>query len=83
MSHLALDTNAVSALFEGDEALTAVLVGVERLTIPVVVLGEYRYGLLRSRHRPKLEALLDSLARESDLADVDFAHVDGLRVTSW
>ena len=71
MRHLALDTNAVSALFEGDEALTAVLVGVERLTIPVVVLGEYRYGLLRSRHRRKLEALLDSLARESDLADVD------------
>lgn len=71
MSHLALDTNAVSALFDGDEALTAVLVGVERLTIPVVVLGEYRYGLLRSRHRRKLEALLDSLARESNLADVD------------
>lgn len=128
MSHLALDTNAVSALFDGDEALTAVLVGVERFTIPVVVLGEYRYGLLRSRHRRKLEALLDSLARESDLADVDdettrfyavvrealrakgrplpendvwiaaiclqhelelvtrdgdFAHVEGLRVTSW
>lgn len=71
MSHLALDTNAVSALFDGDEALTAVLVDVERLTIPVVVLGEYRYGLQRSRHRRKLEALLDSLARESDLADVD------------
>lgn len=62
MSHLALDTNAVSALFDGDEALTAVLVDVERLTIPVVVLGEYRYGLLCSRHRRKLEALLDSLA---------------------
>ena len=71
MSELALDTNAVSALFEGDEGLTRALDGAECLTLPVIVLGEYRSGLMRSRHRRKLEALLDSLARESELAEVD------------
>ena len=31
----------------------------------MIVLGEYRYGLLRSRHGPNLEALIETLIRES------------------
>ncbi len=81
MKNFALDTNAVSALFEGDRALLAVLNGVPRFALPVVVVGEYRYGLQRSRHRKQLGAMLGGLVAESDLLVVDdettqnYAHV--------
>ncbi len=66
-----LDTNAVSALLAGDPALEEVLSGSDRHELPVVVLGEYRYGLLRSRHRRKLEPLLDRLENESRVLAID------------
>ena len=66
-----LATNAVSALFAGDPALEILLSGSERHHLPVIVLGEYHYGLLRSRHRTRLVTLLDQLARESILLRVD------------
>lgn len=60
-----LDTNAVSALFAGDRALGEVLAGNDRHHLPAIVIGEYRYGLMRSRHRQRLNRLLDLLIRES------------------
>jgi tRNA(fMet)-specific endonuclease VapC len=66
-----LDTNAVSALFAGDPGLDRLLAGAERHHLPVIVLGEYRYGLSRSKQRTRLGGLLDVLARESILLRVD------------
>ncbi len=66
-----LDTNAVSALFGGDPALAERLANADRHHLPVIVIGEYRYGLLRSRHRRNLALLLDSLVRESIVLRVD------------
>ncbi len=60
-----LDTNAVSALFDGDSSLAAVLAATERHHLPVVTLGEYLYGLKFSRHRRALESLLETLESES------------------
>ena len=71
MKNFALDTNAVSALFDGDRELLAVLAGVPRFALPVVVVGEYRYGLQRSRHRKQLDVMLDGLVAEADLLVVD------------
>lgn len=71
MSRLALDTNAVSALFDGDAALLEVLDATERLALPSVVIGEYRYGLKRSRHHRQLEALLDALVADTEVLVVD------------
>lgn len=68
-----LDTNAISALFDGDERLSAALGGAGTVHLPVIVVGEYRYGLQRSRHRGKLARLLDELAQESIVLTVDFA----------
>ena len=65
-----LDSNAVSALFAGEPAIGTVLGRHARHHLPVVVIGEYRYGLLRSRRREPLEALLDTLADESDVLSV-------------
>lgn len=66
-----LDTNAVSALFEGDPALAERLAVADRHHLPVIVIGEYRYGLMRSRHRRNLSWLLDSLIRESIVLRID------------
>jgi tRNA(fMet)-specific endonuclease VapC len=66
-----LDTNAVSALFVGDPALGEALAGDPRHHLPVIVIGEYRYGLRGSRHRSHLEGLLKSLIRESFVLPVD------------
>jgi tRNA(fMet)-specific endonuclease VapC len=68
-----LDTNAISALFIGDSALGEVLAEVQQHHLPVVVLGEYRYGLLASRYRRHLEELLETLVLESLVLRVDEA----------
>ncbi len=66
-----LDTNAVSALLVGDAVLGERLAGADRHHLPVVVIGEFRYGLARSRHRDSLEPLLDTLILESVVLPVD------------
>lgn len=55
-----LDTNALSAWAERDEELLAVLPASHLLMLPVIVIGEYRYGIRRSRWQRELESWLDS-----------------------
>ena len=66
-----LDTNALSALFAGDEALSSLLAGQQRLHLPVIVIGECRYGLARSRHRKALHQLLETLIASSTVLLID------------
>ena len=66
-----LDTNAVSALLSGDRGLEAVLSGADRHHLPVIVIGEYHFGLLGSQKRRRLEALFRRLVGESVVLDVD------------
>jgi predicted nucleic acid-binding protein len=68
-----LDTNAVSALFAGEPTLAEILSTVDRPHLPVIVIGEYRYGLLRSKHGRRLGVLLDSLIRDSIVLHVEEA----------
>ena len=53
-----LDTNALSGLVDGDEALAARLAGLQFPAIPVIVLGEYRFGIRSSRHQAAHETWL-------------------------
>jgi len=53
-----LDTNALSAFVDGDVAVAERLVAEGRAAIPVIVLGEFRYGISSSRHRSTYEAWL-------------------------
>ena len=55
-----LDTNALSAFIEGDVGVGAILRKQDRVTIPVIVLGEYRYGIARSRYRNRYEGWLEA-----------------------
>lgn len=66
-----LDTNAVSALLAGSGDLEPTLAPTERHHLPVIVIGEYRYGLQRSHRQDTLGALLETLIRESFVLRVD------------
>jgi len=66
-----LDTNAVSAFLEGDARIRAVLTPAFKVSLPVIVLGEYRSGLLGSRKRQVIEPALDELQAVSDVLPID------------
>lgn len=66
-----LDTNAVSALFAGDVALEALLAAEPLHHLPVIVIGEYRFGIGRSARGAELDALLEQLVGESIVLAVD------------
>ena len=52
-----LDTNAISDLLKNDVALVEVL-GQDDHHLPVIALGEYQYGLMRSKLRSEIELRL-------------------------
>ena len=56
-----LDTNALSAAADEEPAVLAILSRAEQIAIPVIVLGEYRYGIAQSRHRAYYSNWLDAL----------------------
>lgn len=65
-----LDTNAISALLEDDEALHARIAAERTLYLPVIAIGEFRFGLLGSRLRELLAEKLAALIRQSVIFDV-------------
>ena len=66
-----LDTNKLSAIADGDASLRPILRQATEIAIPVIVLGEYRYGVRQSRERKRYEQwLMDSLPNYRIL-DVD------------
>jgi len=66
-----LDTNGLSALAEGDVALEPILRRAAQIEIPVIVLGEFRYGISQSRHRVQYERWLAEYLREFRILDID------------
>lgn len=66
-----LDTNAISAFFESDLNLRGVLCTATKMSLPVIVLGEYRAGLLGSRKRQVIEPALDELQAMSNVLPID------------
>lgn len=66
-----LDTNAVSALLGGDPHLDDLLAATDRHHLPTVVVGEYRFGLQRSRRRDHLEDGLAILISDSVVLPID------------
>jgi len=53
-----LDTNALSAFFDGDPCLVQLISEAQELFLPVIVLGEYRFGLRGSKLRKEWEPKL-------------------------
>ena len=65
-----LDTNALSAFVDGDAHVGEVLRRQSRAAIPVIVLGEFRYGIAGSRHRGEYETWLDAHLPHFDILPV-------------
>ena len=65
-----LDTNALSAAAEESASLLGILGAVERLALPVVVIGEYRFGIAQSRHRARYRRWLDGLIADCTVLEV-------------
>jgi predicted nucleic acid-binding protein len=66
-----VDTNALSAAADGNSAVIAILARADQMAIPVIVLGEYRYGIAQSRHRAGYENWLTGLLRDCLVLDVN------------
>jgi tRNA(fMet)-specific endonuclease VapC len=67
---LILDTNALSAAAEGHPSVMGILSGVSQVALPVVVLGEYRYGIAQSRYKASYRRWLDGLLSDCTVLDV-------------
>ncbi len=62
-----LDTNALSAMADGEAEIAIILRQQKRIALPVIVLGEFLYGIAQSRHRNDYE---EWLTRTLPLVDV-------------
>ena len=71
-----LDTNALSAWAEGDQAVEASLRSAGRLVVPSIVLGEYYFGIRQSRHRDRYEDWLRRYLPLAEIATVTQATAD-------
>jgi len=67
---LILDTNALSAAAEEHAGVIGILASVQQLALPVVVIGEYRYGIAQSQHKARYRRWLDGLITDCLVLDV-------------
>lgn len=66
-----LDTNGLSALAEGEPRLEPILREATQIAVPVIVLGEYRYGIQQSRERKRYENWLAEYLSRFRVLNVD------------
>ena len=65
-----LDTNALSAFVDGEPAVGTRVAAEARVAIPVIVLGEFRYGIEASRHRRRYERWLDEFLPDFEVLPI-------------
>jgi len=68
---LILDTNALSAVADGEASVLELVGGADRVAVPVIVLGEYRFGIAQSRHRVSYEGWLRQWTAVVETLDID------------
>ena len=68
-----LDTNALSAWADGDPAIEPLLRTASRLVIPVVVIGEFEFGIRQSRYTSRYAEWLAVNLDTVDVARIDRA----------
>jgi tRNA(fMet)-specific endonuclease VapC len=66
-----VDTNALSAAADDEPAVVSILARADQMTIPVIVLGEYRYGIAQSRNRARYENWLAGLLQDCFVLDIN------------
>jgi tRNA(fMet)-specific endonuclease VapC len=73
---LILDTKAISSAADDDPAIASDLSQAARVYLPVVALGEYRFGVERSRHKEHYKLWLEAFVASCTVLDV-------IQETSW
>ena len=66
-----LDTNALSAYADADPDILEPVRQAQAISIPTIVLGEYRLGIQQSRHRVDYENWLEELVLKATVLPVD------------
>lgn len=66
-----LDTNALSAVADGNPSAVDVIRSASRIAVPVIVLGEFRFGIAQSRYRTSYEDWLREWIESIAVLDVD------------
>ncbi len=66
-----LDTNALSAIVGGNADAVKGFRLAAQVAIPVIVLGEYRFGIAQSRHRREYERWLAEMLEAARVLTVD------------
>jgi len=67
---MVLDTNVLSAFADGRPVAVAAVNTAGIVALPVIVLGEYRFGIAQSARRHEYEQFLDRLMPMSRVLDV-------------
>lgn len=65
-----LDTNGLSAFFDGEERVVTRLSETDAVHLPVIVIGEYRFGLRSSKLRKEREPHLVAFTRSCSVLAV-------------
>lgn len=65
-----IDTNALSAFFDGDSAVVDRFSQAHSIYLPVIVLGEYRFGLRGSAQRALRESHLNGFCRSCQVLGI-------------
>lgn len=68
---LILDTNALSAVVDNQPGITEALGRAATVAIPVIILGEYRFGIAESRRRARCEGWLNASLSAYDVLEVN------------
>ncbi|MEX2168906.1 MAG: PIN domain-containing protein [Pirellulales bacterium] len=71
-----LDTNAVSAILVGEPLIQTRLPAGVRQHLPVIVIGEYQFGMLGSKRRKKMELAFARLESQSIILPCDRSTAD-------
>ncbi|HEV2279300.1 MAG TPA: type II toxin-antitoxin system VapC family toxin [Acidobacteriaceae bacterium] len=66
-----LDTNALSAVADNQPAAVRIFSEARSIELPVIVLGEYRFGIAHSRRRSEYEKWLDELIAATRVLPVE------------
>jgi len=67
---LILDTNALSAYLDGTPEAVEIVSEARKLAIPVIVAGEFAFGIARSRHREAYERSLQRMLDRCIVLDI-------------
>ncbi len=66
-----LDTNALSAAAESDPGIVAQIARADQVFLTVISLGEYRYGISRSRHHTRYEKWLSAFIDDTTVLSIE------------